>query len=343
MSRLDDYRSAMLAVFPEVSDADLVRVLEQGGTQFVSFIVDHGLGPLWHARTQRAEFHASRMSAEALFLTQQHALGEIDTVLEEAGIQYAVIKGAASRMLLYDNPALRASHDLDLLVRPEDRVRAATALVNANFTACPEADSISRELVLSRGAVNIDLHWELLREGRLRSDCTADMLDRRRQSGGLWMLSPEDSFFLLVVHPAFAKHLGGWEMGLHRVADIVAWLRTQSFDWPAVHTLLEHNGVRTAAWATLRWVDLLTNPNPVNGLDELLSDMSPTRLRRAWLDRWLRNNLSARTSGVNWARLLLFSLFLHDTPRDSVRALTGRYRARRRSGADLAVFQDLTG
>jgi hypothetical protein len=333
----------MLAAFPEVSDAELLRVLEQGGTPFVSLIVDHGLGPLWHSRVGRDEFHASRMSAEALFLAQQQALEEIDTVLEEAGIQYAVIKGAASRELLYDNPALRACHDLDLLVRREDRVHAATALVSASFVAFPEADSISRELLLSRGPVNIDLHWELLREGRLRRDCTDDMLERRRRSGGLWMLSPEDSFFLLVVHPAFAKHLGGWEMGLHRVADIVAWLRTQSFDWPAVRTLLEQSGVRTAAWATLRWVDLLTNPNPVNGLDAMLSDISPARVRRAWLDKWLSSNLSARTSDANWARLLLFSLFLHDTPRDSVRALTGRHRARKRSDADLAVFQDLTG
>ena len=43
-----------------------------------------------------------------------------------------------------------------------------------------------------------------------------------------------------------------WEMGLHRVVDIVEWAHTQSFDWPTVCAALELNGVRTAAWATCR-------------------------------------------------------------------------------------------
>jgi len=341
MSRLDDYRSALLAAFPEVADADLVRVLEQGGSQFVSFIIDHGLGPLWHSRTARAEFHECRLSAEALFLAQQHALGEIDAVLDGAGIQYVVIKGAASRMLLYDNPALRACHDLDLLVRPEDRVRAATALVDAGFSANPDSRSISRELVLSRDVVDIDLHWGLLREGRLRSDPSAGMIGRRRREKGIWMLNADDALFVLLVHPAFTKHLAGWDMGLHRVVDIVDWLNTQSFNREAVRAQLTTNGVRAAAWATLRWVELLTQQHPIPELSKLLSDLCPGRLRRTWLDCWLRNDLSARMSKTNWVRLLGFSLFLHDTLGDAMRALAGRRRAQRRINTDMAAFEEL--
>jgi hypothetical protein len=354
MSRLDDYRSALLAANTDVSAGVLERALDDSGPEFVTFVVDHGLGPLWHARTGRDEFHSSRLSAEALFLAQQHALGEIDTVLEEAEIDYAVIKGAAIRLLLNENPAIRACHDLDLLVRPEDRVRAASALVNVGFAAKPDSRSIDRELILSPGLVDVDLHWGLLREGRLRRDFTADMLDRRRQSGGLWMLNPEDSFFLLLVHPAFAKHLAGWEMGLHRVADIVVWLRTQSHDWQIVHTLLEQNGVQTAAWATLRWVQLLTSgsgvmwerlqPRSLAAMNKMMSELRPGRLRQAWLDRWLRNDLSERASAAaHWSRLLGFSLFLHDTPADVLRALAGWYRAHRRRSADLEAFRKLTG
>jgi len=353
MSRLDDYRSALLAAFPDVSDAELAVALEKGGAEFVSFVIDHGLGPLWHERTGWEEFHECRLSAEALYLAQEHALKEIDAVLEGAGIEYAIIKGAAIRLLLNENPAIRACHDLDLLVLPEDRVRAAAALVNVGFAAKPGSRSIDRELMLLRGVVDVDLHWGLLREGRLRRDFTADMLDRRRQSGGLWMLNPEDSFFLLLVHPAFAKHLAGWEMGLHRVADIVVWLRTQSPDWQIVHTLLEQNGVQTAAWATLRWVQLLTSgsgvlwerlqPRSLAAMNKMMSELRPGRLRRAWLDRWLRNDLSERTSAAHWSRLLGFSLFLHDTPADVLRALAGWYRAHRRSSADLEAFRKLTG
>ncbi|MCK5362976.1 MAG: nucleotidyltransferase family protein, partial [Gammaproteobacteria bacterium] len=277
MARLDDYRSALLAADPEDSNVALAHALEEGGSPFVSFIVDHGLGPLWHERTERAEFHESRLSAEALYLAQEHALGEIDTVLDGAGIEYAVIKGAATRLLLFPNPAIRACHDIDLLVRPEERVRAASGLVAAGFTAVPDTLNISHELVLSRSVVDIDLHWGLLREGRLRADYAATLLSRRQRSKKIWMLNAEDAFFVLLVHPAFAKHLAGWNMGLHRVLDILAWMRTKSFDWPAVCEILKKNGVRTAAWATLRWVELLTAPNTPAGLDAMLSDIRPGR------------------------------------------------------------------
>jgi hypothetical protein len=341
MSRLDDYRSALLAAYPDVSDAELARALDAGGPDFVSFIVDHGLGPLWHERTERSEFHVSRLSAEVLYMAQEHALKEIDETLEAAGIDCVVIKGAASRLLLHDNPAIRACHDLDLLVRPDERIHAAAALIEAKFVAQSGPRNISHELVLSRDVVDIDLHWGLLREGRLRHDPTDNFIERRRRVTGIWMLSAEDALFVLLVHPAFAKHLAGWDMGLHRVADIVTWLQSQSFDWQTVRDRLQENGVQSAAWATLRWVELLTQPHTIPELNKLMSDLRPGRLRRAWLDRWLRNDFSARTSGAHWARLLGFSLFLHDTPGDAMRAFAGRRRAHRRSNADMAAFGKL--
>ena len=343
MTRLDEYRSALLAAFSNVPDSELATALEKGGPDFTSFIIDHGLGPLWHERTRRDEFHASRLSAEALYLAQEHALEEIDNLLNGAGIEYALIKGGASRLLLYENPAKRACYDLDLLVCPADRVRAAAVMVAAGFSAIATADNISRELVLSRGAVDIDLHWGLLREGRLRHDPTDDMLARRRRVGNIWILSPEDSLFVLLVHPAFAKHLSGWGMGLHRVVDILAWLRTQPFDSDTVREALKYNGVCTAAWATLRWVELLTHPHASPELERLLGELSPGRLRRAWLEHWLCNDLPERTSDTRWVRLLGFTSFMHDTPGDVIRALTGRRRAHRRRSADLAAFRALLG
>jgi hypothetical protein len=233
-------------------------------------------------------------------------------------------------------------------VRAEDRVRSAAALVTAGYDAKPDAPIIGHELVLSKGAVDVDLHWGLLREGRLRNDCASGMLERRHRSNNVWMLSAEDALFVLLVHPALAKHLAGWEMGLHRVADIVAWLDTQSFDWPAVCAQLEQNGVKTAAWTTLRWMTVLTCrsgpwPRPPVRLDKIMSELQPGQLRRSWLDFWLRNDLSARMSGAHWARLFAFSLFLHDTPGDAMRALAGRYRAHRRRAADLEAFRELAG
>lgn len=341
MTRLDNYRRAMFAAFPKIADERLDRTLGSSGSEFVSFVIDHGLGPLWHERIGRDEFLASRMSAEALYLAQERALAEIDTVLGKEGIEYAVIKGAATRLLLYKNPAIRACHDIDLIVSRADRVLAATVLDKIGYSIDLKSLNISHEVLLSNDPIDIDLHWGLLRDGRLRTDITIRMLARRERASDIYQLSAEDALFVLLVHPAFAKHLEGWQMGLHRIVDIVRFLDTQQFDWQIVLSRLEENGVRTAAWATLTWVHLLTQSHGPPKLRDMLSDTQPGRLRRAWLRRWLYKDLSSQMSEVRWARLMGFSAFLHDTPADVARAFAGRRRAYRQQAADLAAFSSL--
>lgn len=341
MSRLDDYRTVLLAANTDVPGHELIAALDERAGDFGGFIIDHGLGPLWHARTGRAEFHASRMLAEAMFLAQDQALGEIGAALDAAAIDQVVIKGAANRLLCYANPAVRACHDLDVLVRPVDKVAAARALVELGFTPRADEAGISRELVLTRGDAAVDLHWGLLREGRLRSDPTEAMLARRRRVHDVWMQGSEDALFTLLVHPAFGKHLAAWNMGLHRVADLLEWLRGQPFDWPRVHAMLEANGVCVAAWATLRWLDLLAGEYAPPIVGNMLADLEPGRLRRTWLDYWLQNDLPQRTARARRARLLGFSLFLHDAPGDALRAVRGRRMASRRSQSDLDAFREL--
>ena len=169
------------------------------------------------------------------------------------------------------------------------------------------------------------------------------MLSRRSRAGAVWTLHSDDALFALLVHPAFAKYLAGWDMGLHRVMDIVEWLRTQDFNWQAVRGRLEKEGVRTAAWATLRWIELLSGQHALPHLDPMMSDVRPGRLRRAWLNRWLQKDYSARSSDRHWVRVLGFSPFLHDTMGDAMRAFVGRQKARRRIDADLAAFAELRG
>jgi hypothetical protein len=342
MDRLVSYRLAMLAAFPDVPREKLTGVMNTAGPGFINFVVEHGLGPVWHERTGREEFRPARRQAEALFLAHQEALKEIDAILEASGIEYAVIKGAANRLLLFDNPAVRACHDIDVLVAPGDRVAAAKALDAAGFRAEFDAASISRELVMIRGSANIDLHWALLREGRLRVDPTAEMLSRRRRSNGLWMLDADDAFYLLLVHPAFGKHLSSWNMGLHRVADVIQWINTQSMDWSRVCDQLRATGVQTAAWATMSWIRMLAQTHAPEVLNTMSADIRPGRMRCRWIERWLRRDLSVRLARRNWIRLLAFSIYLHDRPGDALRAIGGRFTAHRRVAADLDAFNGLT-
>jgi hypothetical protein len=341
MSRLDIYRTALLATDLAVQAEDISAALDERGPEFAGFIVDHGLGPMWHVRTGRDEFRESRMTAEALFLLQQNALQEIDAALSDQGISYVVIKGAANRLLLYDNPAIRACHDLDILVRHGDRVAAAKLLTGLGYEALPERRSIGRELMLRRNEVTIDLHWVLLRTGRLRNEFVDDILAARRRIGHIWVPSAEDTLFLLLVHPAFAKHLAGWGMGLHRVVDVYAWLVGQDTDWPGVADRLEETGVRTAAWATLRWMQLLMPALDGSQVSDMLDALKPGPVRRAWLDAWLRNDWHSQLENRHWVRLLAFSPFLHDSAGDLPRAARGRHRDARHAEADLAEFERL--
>jgi hypothetical protein len=343
MASLDNYSTALQVLNPALDREALCLLLESQEPGFADLIIDHGLGPLWHQRTGREEFLASRRLAEALFLIQQEALSEIDSAFEAAGLDYAVMKGSATRLLSYDNPAVRACHDLDLLVRPGDKLRAASALVGIGFAPSPEARSISREIVLSRGPVEVDLHWGILREGRLRVEPTHDMLARRRRCRDSWTLGDDDSLFVMLVHPAFAKHLDAWELGLHRVADIVEWLRRRPIDWPVVRERVAASGVRTASWATLRWVCLTAGDQVRQAMADMLVDLEPGMPRRLWLNNWLGAGLSSRTAGARWFRLLAFSSLLHDTPRDVLGAFAGWRRARSRAADDLRDFQGLLG
>ncbi len=305
--------------------------------------IEYGLGPIWHERTGDPAFRESRVASEALYIVQERALVELDSALERAGIDYATIKGGANRLVLYPNPALRACHDLDLLVRPADRAAATKVLLDLGYAARPKFDNISLELLMTRDQVDVDLHWGLLREGRLRNEDIDGMLSRRTRVSGTWTLDTNDAAFLMLVHPAFTKYLAAWDVGLHRVADIVLFLASQTVDRRKLVSTLRDNGVRTAAWATLRWVQMLMPDDRPRALNELCADLSPGVVRRTWIEAWLAKEWTTRMARVHWLRLALFSLPLHDRWSDVLGALRGRRRARGRQEKDMAEFRELFG
>lgn len=329
------YRSALKVAEPNLPNGALISTLQDGGAHFQDLVTQSGLAPFWHNRTNISELHAIRMAAEAQYMAQSRALLELAVALDTASIRYVVIKGAANRELLYTNPALRQCADLDVLVRFEDRLRAAQALMDIGFVPAPDPLSIGREIILSKGTVDIDLHWGLLRDGRLRVNLEDEMLDRRITNGKFSTLAPEDGYFLLLVHPAFAKHISSREMALHRVLDILEWHRTVPTDRAAVLRLCDRTGTVTAAWAVLRWLELLT------GEPCWIDAPHVGRCRRAYLDFWLRNDLSGMLESVHPVRLLLLTAFFHDTAPDMLRALFGRLGNMRQRRADIAPFLKL--
>ena len=341
MTRFAAPRAALLPAFHQSAATALTQALAEGGAPFESLILKQQLGPTWHARTQAKAFAESRSNAAMLYMRQAAAQREINDVFTQHQIPYAIFKGAATRELTFDDPSVRICYDIDVLVAPDQRADAARSLVSAGYRLRVDPGVASHEVGLVRDLVSIDLHWELLRPGRTPASLTEELLSRRQQHDGRWILSPTDALFVMLVHPAFAKHLSTSQMGLHRIADVALWLQKHDVDWPALHQQLEEAGLKTAGWTMLSLVKMLSPDAFARTLDEPLHSLRPDPVRVAYLKAWLNMDMSSRLAHLHTVRLLGLSTFLHDQPSGAWRALRGWQRSRGSRAKDAGVFDGM--
>jgi len=302
----------------------------------VAFLVHHGLAAGVADRLRRLDILFSiptngretltneLRNASVSYLTQSHSLAAIADALERADIAYVTLKGAAIRDDVYSVPSLRVAGDIDLLVHPGSRGAAADLLTRLGFSERLDERESAHERTFSRGRVDIDLHWDILRPGRSRRPIVDSLLSGRVRGVKTWRLSDADTVFLMLVHPAFAKYVCSPHMGLNRVLDFLFFTGSRAIDWSAVEARLDETGMKAAGWCTLRWfqhVSPSTLAVPVSVLDAI----SPGKLRRAYLDFWIRHDLPGRLlNRADWMIQGAFTLFLHDRASDAWKALAGR-------------------
>jgi len=349
-SRLRPHRLALLPAAAPADPVALRAALGEGGTGFIDFLVGQDLGPLWHHALQThglldplpretvEPLREARMAAAMGYLAQRAALERLDALFAAEGIPWVAMKGAHVRECAYPDPALRPASDVDLLIAPADRRRAARTLVDAGYTVHADPANISHEATFSLGVVDVDLHWHMLRPGRTRVDLTGELLARRQRVNGLWGLSDADTVFLMLTHPAFAKYVCSPNMGLARVADFFLWVGARPVDWPAVLRLLERAGLKTAAWTLLTWFRRLA-PRALQGtLDGWIESVRPGRMRAAYLRQWLARDLPTRWLARPFLIQFGFTLPLHDRPGDVLHALAGLHEARRNRTRDIDLL-----
>jgi hypothetical protein len=342
-----------LALLPATADADPTRysaALTDGGAELLDLITATDLAPLWHHSLQsgglleslpcgaRERLREARLSSAMGYLVQRAALDRVDGLFEAQDIPYAVIKGAHVRECVYPDPALRPASDIDILISPSDRRRAARALIGAGYEPHPEPANVSHEATFSQGPVDIDLHWDMLRPGRTRVEMTRDFLARRQRTNGQWGLSDTDTLFMMLTHPAFAKYVCSPNMGLVRVADFLLWLHERPVDWPAVRQLLKGAGLKTAAWTMLSWFGLLAAPGDQSEITSWTGSVRPGRLRAAYLRTWLSRDLPTRWLNHPLLIQIGFTLPLHDRPSDALHAVDGWRRSRRNRSRDVRLL-----
>ena len=348
-----DRRRALLAAWPqaskEASSEALAKVLEDAGPEFADFLLDSGLGSLWHHRLAPSEhlervqpdvmdrLRRNRFANSALYAIQRASLTRIDAVLTKSDVAYAVIKGAHVRELVYEDPALRPASDIDVLVSPADRLTAARALIGAGFVMDADTANISHEATFSLGPAHIDLHWDILRPGRTRIGMAAPMLARRIKTKDFFTLQDDDAVFLMLVHPAFAKYVSSPHAALTSVADFLLWTATREVDWASVSERLKSAGVSTSAWTVLSWWAMLVGHDLPNVPPGFIDRLRPGRSRSFYLRQWIERDLPSRWIDRGLLIQAGFTLFLHDRPSDAVRAIAGLARARVNADADPLV------
>lgn len=142
-------------------------VVDSLSTADVAWLASRQIDSLYYVATG---LHSRRQAAYDAFWARQHeVLLEAVQILAAAGVEAAVIKGAAFHLNGSTPGALGAMADVDLLVEPDEREIARSALTRAGFVQGPW-DEPSRSLFplpADRVARLEERHYELVPFGRV--------------------------------------------------------------------------------------------------------------------------------------------------------------------------------
>jgi len=292
------HKIALRPLLPDATPQDLQTSVmagtSQGEAEFTAFLFQQGLAPLWdecieqHGNNTPQKFrdalHQARLHATGGYLIQHNRLREIKNILDEATVPHVVMKGAHTRELYYHTPALRPALDIDVLVSTQNKIAAIKAFRKHGYGFHGVAENISHEASLIQGKTSIDLHWDILRPGRTRCPMANTLLDTRQDFGSHWGMSVEATLFMMLVHPVFTKYSTTAHATLVRLLDIAYLLDKEEINWTLLIGWLEQAGLKTAAWVTLTWAQMLTEIKPPNEAATLLK---PGKLKQRYLRQWL--------------------------------------------------------
>jgi Uncharacterised nucleotidyltransferase len=326
----------------------VVRFLQHGDeSTLLSFLHQQGLAPLWAQTLEKAnttsfssEFfsslHQARLQATGIYLIQTNQMENVRSILDSKKVEHVVYKGADIRERYYPEPALRPAVDIDVLIDQKDKERAIVALHDAGFSFHGKPENISHEASLVKGKTSVDLHWDILRPGRTRTPMSQALLESRQKFGSHWGLSDEANLFVMLVHPVFVRYSTTPLASLVRTVDLYRLMTEKSPAWAKTIELLDMAGLKTAAWITLRWLQLLTGHGPEK---ELWRELAPGKLRQNYLNWWLEKDIATRLMEKPAMVQFGFTLPAHDKVTGAMRAVLIKSRAEKSANEDLKKIE----
>ncbi len=292
-----------------------------------AFIEKNFLGPLWLEVTEKdlisniwtAEWR-DRLQTQYRNILIEYArqlitIRSITKILDSYSIEHAVFKGAHIRESVYVNPPARHSCDIDLLVAEKDKNTVINLLQKEGFELRALPENITHEVSLIKNQIDLDLHWHIMRPGRVPKSLTGDFLKNRIRQKGYWSLNNDDNLFIMLTQPIFNKYLSLPRSSLKLFLDLIFWLE-KPVSWDKVYLLLHKTGLLSAAWITLEYLQLLSGLTPPQSF---VNKLTPHPLKQWYLRQWIHNDLPSRFVNNRMIPKLFFTLFAHDGFKDVIR------------------------
>jgi hypothetical protein len=316
----------------------LLELVIQQGLQFFWLDAVRKISGSPLASGYGARLKESCMEHTARYLLQKKTMIEVDALLEGAGIVYAIFKGAQVRESVYATPAYRPSIDIDILISPGDKKAVITILAGAGFTMYPDPANVSHEVSLIRDDMFLDLHWDIMRPGRMRCDVVPELLQSRTRQDFFWGLDKEAVLFVMLVHPVFTKYSTAPQSAIVRLVDLLRWHELIDIDWSRLLGLVRKTGMKTAVWVTLNVLENLTGKK---FSEPFCRAVLPGQPRRGLLNFWITRNLSARFAGAPALSKYVFTLLAHDRVSDALGFICGAMREKRQRQMTLKALEEI--
>jgi hypothetical protein len=244
---------ALLLLLSRTAFTEEERVLAERGCRaltcwkfFSDLVIRHGIAALvWQNITdlglseavpeqERSMLENIRFKtiARVSYITSEAS--EVVTELEKEGIRALLLKGLALEHSVYGSRGLRQMSDADLLVAPEDALRAQDILIKAGFISRPMKSPLYRHIILDLGnhlpelhrrGISVDLHHRLFGpEGRAIVRRALEKPEAISVAGITYYVLPPGIALLGLVNHIFKHEVKG-EFQLRLYTDIYLFLK----------------------------------------------------------------------------------------------------------------------
>lgn len=278
-----------------------------------------------HIFSRLRESYQTSLTWNLLLVKELHS---VLNVLNNAGIDTIPIKGIVLAEILYSNIALRATGDIDILIKGEYMLAADKALSQIGYYKdvgeYPEKYYIEHHCHMPYGRVDergrrflCEVHWALsfprpniISFPNIWKDVSTETINDM----DILCLSCEDMFFSLILH----LRRYNMPLSLRYICDIsrIIKLYKDKINWEYIITESRNNRIVSTAYFALYFAkDMLDAPVPEHALNRL----NPGLIKRKALQSLIRNktfSMDLRDSKTRQYTYVFLRFLLYDRATD---------------------------